>query len=356
MQTLSAHNYNIYIGDDVFSHLQAYLTSSSYNADNVFILTDENTLQHCLPLLIAEVPFLANSEILEIDSGEESKNIEILSALADTMASMNADRKSLLINLGGGVIGDLGGLLASLYKRGIDFINLPTSLLAQVDASVGGKLAINLNHLKNILGVFNNPVAVYISPLFINTLPEKEIISGYAEMLKHGLVANHLHFNELIKKHPLENEDWSVLIAASVEIKNKIVSNDPKEKNVRKFLNFGHTIGHAIESFYLDNAKVITHGEAIAAGIICESYLSCKSGVLKVEELDKIVQVIKAIYQPLQFVSEDFDALINYMNNDKKNEKGLINFTFLDKIGSASINHTADELQIKEALQFYITL
>lgn len=253
----------MYAGNGSLAQLERDLCQKDYSRK--FILVDENTISHCLPVLMMNVPSLARAEVIEIESGEKNKNIDIAIRLWEVLTELQADRRSVLLNLGGGVIGDIGGFVASTFKRGIDFLNVPTSLLAQVDASVGGKVGIDLNGLKNQIGVFKNPASVYIYPDFLKTLPKREVLAGFAEMLKHGLVLDEGHFYEL-KAFDLSRIDHlEALIMRSVHLKNEIVLDDPKEKNQRKLLNFGHTIGHALETYALENMTFsLPHGEAVA--------------------------------------------------------------------------------------------
>jgi 3-dehydroquinate synthase len=356
MQQIDSYKSTVFIGDDTFIYLQEILEKQFAHCSTVFVLVDSNTLNHCLPILINNVPFLANAEILEVESGEESKSFEILSGLIEAMAAMNADRKALLINLGGGVICDLGGMLASLYKRGINYINVPTSLLAMADASVGGKVAINVANIKNIAGVFNPPMYVFVNPVFLQTLNEQEWFSGYAEILKHALIDSKEHWEKLKSMNLFLTENWSDVLFHSISIKNNIVLKDPLENNERKLLNLGHTIGHGIESFMIENNIHITHGEAVAAGILIESYIGLKQGFLNENDFNSIKEVIQKYFVRLTFNVNDIDSIITYLYNDKKNEGEAISFVLLSEIGKAHINKTASIDEIKAALEFYINL
>lgn len=356
MWQIDSYKSTIFIGDDIFNYLQEILEKQFAQCSAIFVLVDSNTLNHCLPLLINNVPFLSNVEILEVESGEESKSFDILSGLIQTMAELKADRKSLLINLGGGVVCDLGGMLASLYKRGINYINVPTSLLAMADASVGGKVAVNVSNIKNIAGVFNPPVYVFVNPIFLQTLSEQEWLSGYAEILKHALIHGKEHWEKLKNKNLFFIENWSDVLYHSISIKNNIVLKDPLENNQRKLLNLGHTIGHGIESFMIENKTPVTHGEAVAAGILIESYISFKQGFLKENDFNSIKEVIKNCFKKLAFKVQDTDSIISYLYNDKKNEGKAISFVLLSEIGKAHINKTASIEEIKAALEFYVNL
>src|ERR1700712_5850470 len=250
MNTLNSINYPIYFSNTI-AELVKFIEKGNFS--RFFVLTDENTVKHCLPVIRKQIDKLDNFDIIEINAGEESKSIDFCVGVWKMLIDFSADRQSLLINLGGGVISDLGGFAASTYKRGIDFIHVPTTLLSQVDASIGGKTGIDIDNLKNIIGTFTQPKAVFIEHAFLQTLPARQIKSGMAEMLKHGLIADADYWN-LLKQSDLENPS-SELVYRSIEIKNKVVIADPTERGLRKILNFGHTIGHALESYSLDNDK-----------------------------------------------------------------------------------------------------
>lgn len=344
--------YSVYAGNGSLAQLERDLCQKDYSRK--FILVDENTISHCLPLLMMNVPSLAKAEVIEIESGEKNKNIDIAIRLWEVLTELQADRRSVLLNLGGGVIGDIGGFVASTFKRGIDFLNVPTSLLAQVDASVGGKVGIDLNGLKNQIGVFKNPAAVYIYPDFLKTLPKREVLAGFAEMLKHGLVLNADHFYEL-KSFDLSRIDYlEELIMRSVHLKNEIVLDDPKEKNQRKLLNFGHTVGHALETYALENMTFsLLHGEAVAIGMICEAYLSFEICDLPQEELDEIVSLIISLYPAMKIDGLMYHRLIEIMRNDKKNTGNQINFTLLRSIGDGVYDCEVSADRIISSFEFY---
>ena len=329
MKEIESDNYSIWIGQDSLSKLDV----SKYS--KIGILVDENTKEFCLPL----VSEIKKSIIIEIKSREENKNIDTCNLIWEALSKNSFDRNSLLINLGGGVIGDMGGFCASTYKRGIDFIQIPTSLLAMVDASVGGKLGIDFNGLKNQVGLFSNPKLVIINPKFLETLPENELRSGFAEVVKHALIIDK-NLWERLKNSNLLELDWEEIIETSVQIKNKIVISDPKEKGERKKLNFGHTFGHAIESYYLQKGTPILHGEAIFMGIILESEISS----LSVSEKNDIKNYILSNFS-LPYTPSKLD-LLNFLRNDKKNFEEKINFSLLEGIGNCTINNlfAEDEL------------
>ncbi|MBA3704521.1 MAG: 3-dehydroquinate synthase [Bacteroidetes bacterium] len=355
MTEIKAIDYSVFISNDIPKEINRFLKASKDRYSQLFILVDENSLKCCYPQLVKGVNAFKDAEIIEIESGEESKSIEVCIQIWSTLSEFGADRKSLFVNLGGGVIGDMGGFVASTIKRGIDFINIPTTLLSQVDASVGGKVGIDLNHLKNEIGVFNNPKAVFIDSSFLNTLDKRQILSGYAEIIKHALIADSEYWKKVSTVN-FSSFNFDELIESSVHIKNQVVLNDPKEQNIRKMLNFGHTVGHAIETFSLehDNRKHLLHGEAIAIGIVCESYLSNKLCKLSDNELHEITQFILKTYKSLTLEEIDTHRLIELMKHDKKNDKGDINFSLLSAIGKCEINKTAKPDLIKESLKYYI--
>jgi 3-dehydroquinate synthase len=352
MDAIKSNNYNIYF-EDSLGELKRFIANGRYS--RFFVLTDENTAKYCLPLLRERLGNPDNFDIIEINAGEESKDIDFCIGVWKMMIDFGADRQSLLINLGGGVISDLGGFAASTYKRGIDFVHVPTTLLSQVDASVGGKTGIDIDSIKNIIGTFTQPKAVFIEDEFLKTLPARQILSGTAEMLKHGLICDADYWNEL-KASDLSNTT-AELIYKSVAIKNKVVLEDPHEKNIRKSLNFGHTIGHAVETYSLINDKdSLSHGEAIAIGMICEAYLSYKKTGLSAEELQEITQVLTNLYPGYNLKAANNDTLLEYMLKDKKNQNGKINCTLLSAIGQFTIDNICTDEELLEGLNYYATL
>jgi len=286
-----------------------------------------------------------------IPSGEQNKNIDTCQNIWKTLLDAGINRNDLMINLGGGVIGDMGGFCAATYKRGIDFIQIPTTLLAQVDASIGGKLGIDFRLVKNSIGVFKNPLGVFISPLFLQTLTEREIRSGYAEMIKHSLIHSAEEWNRLQSIDDLKTVDWVNFIYTSLLTKQSIVAQDPFEKNIRKSLNFGHTIGHALESLALESDQPLLHGEAIAYGMICESFLSTQTGKLGIAEYEEIKTYILSIFGKYSPATQRFDSLLDLMRKDKKNEDNRINFTLLSTIGAAEVNQYCTTENILDSLK-----
>lgn len=315
----------------------------------LFVLCDENTARHCYPLLR---DLLGDHQLISIPAGEPAKSLESCQIVWDVLTQAKADRKALLLNLGGGMIGDLGGFAASSYKRGIRFVQMPTTLLSQVDASVGGKTGVNFRHYKNQLGAFSNPEAVFIHQDFFATLSGDELRSGYAEMLKHALIADPQAWAELSAQPGLPKNVFD-LLPRSVGIKLRIVQEDPFEQNIRKSLNFGHTVGHALESFFFDSDHPLKHGEAVAIGMICEAFLSTEKGYLSPADRDQISTCIAGVYPKKAISSEHYDRLLNLMGQDKKNLQGAISFTLLEGIGSFRIDERADEEQIRAALDYY---
>lgn len=322
------------------------------NYSQVFVLVDEHTSELCLPILRDGLGDFQNYSIIETQAGEQHKTIDFCIGIWNTLLDFNADRKSLLINLGGGVVTDMGGFIAATFKRGIDFVNVPTTLLSQVDASVGGKTGIDLDENKNMIGTFSIPEAVFIESEFLETLPSREILSGFAEIIKHGLIADEVLFNQILNSN-LENIHPDLIIK-SVIIKNKIVEHDPKEKGLRKILNFGHTIGHAIETYSLQNdPQPLNHGEAIVVGMVCESFISTVVNKLTPEELNIIVDFLLKIYPKYNLEEKAFEQILLTLTHDKKNENHQLLFSLLNRIGDCDFNINVTNELIIESLKFY---
>ena len=322
----------------------------------IYILVDENTKKFCLPALL-EIENLKNASIIEVQAGEEHKSIETVVRIWSVLTDTGADRHSLLLILGGGVLGDLGGFAASTFKRGIEFINIPTTLLAQLDASIGGKMGFNFKGYKNEIGLFHSPDFVIIYPNFLQTLTQEMLKSGFAEMIKHALISSEEHWSK-IKTFDTNAFDISKLekmISKSIFIKNDFIKNDPKEKNIRKSLNFGHTVGHAFESMALARGKNIQHGYAVAYGMVCEAYLSTKKLKFDIGAMMDFGRYIQENYGKYDFQLADIPALIEYMYHDKKNVNQEINFSLLGTIGSIEVNKFCLHTDI-EALEFYWAL
>jgi len=356
MTEIKCQTYSVFIDQDIFKSINTFFKSNEKEFSEIFILLDEHTLKHCYPIILEKVDALKKAQIIQIKSGEENKNIETCQHIWLQLSHHGADRKSLIVNLGGGVIGDMGGFVASTFKRGIAFINIPTTLLSQVDASIGGKLGIDLDHLKNEIGLLKFPKAVFVNSTFLSTLPDRHILSGFAEIIKHALIHDSLYWQKIKGLDFLNTSELYPIIETSIQIKNQIVLEDPTENGIRKCLNFGHTIGHAFESYFLrlPCKDQLLHGEAIAIGMICEAFLSNARCFLSLNELMEITNFILSKYTPVDISHIDHFELIELMLHDKKNMKGIINFTLLSSIGTSKINMTADIELIKESLGFYI--
>jgi len=316
MESITSSTYAVHFNQKAYDTLNDYLSVNSYSS--LFIIVDENTYENCLPTFMAAITGDYHFEVLEIASGEINKNISTCTNLWEALSELDADRKSLVINLGGGVVTDLGGFVASTFKRGVDFINVPTTLLAMVDASVGGKTGVDLGSLKNQIGVINQPVMVLVISNFLKTLDERQLQSGYAEMLKHGLVQSASYWETLKLVTTFSGLD--TMIYNSVTIKNKVVLQDPTEQNLRKILNYGHTLGHAIESYFLENndRPSLLHGEAIAIGMILEGYLSYKLTGLPKIELEDIKRTFLERYPKINFMEKDIENILSLLKFDKK--------------------------------------
>ena len=329
---------------------------SSHKFDKLFILTDNHTYRYCLPV-IKDIPAVENATDITIGIEDVNKTLETLAYVWLKLSNGEATRRSLMINLGGGMVTDLGGFAAATFKRGISFINIPTTLLSMVDAAVGGKTGINFNGLKNEIGAFAPASEVIIDSEFLKTSDYENIISGYAEMIKHGLISTDENWKELIKfnfDNKIDYKSLQNLIGKSVGIKENVVKQDPYEKGIRKSLNLGHTIGHAFESFALKNEKPILHGYAVAWGLVCELYLSHIKCGFPIEKLKSTVTFIKEHYGKLYFSCKDYDKLYEFMTHDKKNESsGSINFTLLSDIGEININQIVSKDDIFDSLDFY---
>ncbi|QBQ41170.1 3-dehydroquinate synthase [Sphingobacterium psychroaquaticum] len=348
---IASLGYTVFFEKELES-LQEFINKGNYS--QILILVDRNTNDHCLPVLQAALPELVDYDIIEVDPGEENKNIDFCIGVWNTMLDFGADRKALMLNLGGGVVTDMGGFAASTFKRGIDFVQIPTTLLSQVDASVGGKTGIDLGNLKNIIGTFTQPKAVFISSAFLQTLDARQMRSGFAEVIKHGLIFDKDLF-EQCKTLDYEEDELDAIVHRSVAIKNEVITQDPTEKGLRKILNFGHTIGHAIEGHSLvTDSNPLLHGEAIAIGMICEAYISHKVNGLSIEALGEIVSLFTSRYERYDFDASIYATLIDLMRNDKKNEQQKLGFALLSAIGTCDYDRFVEEDLIKESLDFYL--
>ena len=333
MQPIEANGYSVIFNEKGYEALNNQISENNYS--KIFIIVDSNTNAVCLPKLLPYIATELTIEIIEFESGEINKNIETCIQIWNVLTELGADRKSLVINLGGGVVTDLGGFVASTFKRGMDFINIPTTLLSMVDASVGGKTGVDLGNLKNQIGVINTPRMVLIDTSYLETLSQIEMRSGLAEILKHGLIFDKAYWKQFLDLSKIDYADFDQIIYDSIKIKNEIVMQDPNEKGIRKALNFGHTLGHAIESYFLENEikKTLLHGEAIAIGMVLESYISMQKNLISTDEYIEIKTTINSIYEPVVFEESDRNPIIELLIHDKKNEYGAIKFVLLDGIG-----------------------
>jgi len=340
---------SLFIKPGSIASFSKYVHANNYSS--IITLVDENTEKHCLPILES---FIKSDSTIKIKSGEKNKTLHTCMNVWKKFAELNTDRKALLINLGGGVICDMGGFIAATYKRGIDFIHIPTTLLSMCDACIGGKLAIDLDNQKNMIGLFKNPKAILIYPEFLSTLPKRHLASGFAEIIKHALIWNKPLFIKMLKLNEI-SENIEKLIALSVKIKTSIVNIDPHEKGIRKALNFGHSIGHALETLSLrnDGENYLYHGEAVAAGMIAESHISYKRTLISDNELGLINKLILTHFRRIKIHRKNFDTIVTLILQDKKNENKQKLFTLLEGIGNVKINETVSDKEIKESLEYY---
>lgn len=353
MKQLTSGASAIEIGSIIESSFGKLLEEKYANARKI-ILVDEHTHDHCLEYLITSYSVLEDAEVMLLPVGEENKVMEVCFQVWEAFSEYKIVRSDVVINLGGGVVTDMGGFIASIYKRGLDFIHIPTSLLGMVDAAIGGKTGIDLGSYKNQLGVFRDPVAVYIDPSFLHTLPEIELVSGYAEMIKHTLIADKEHWKLLHQLDPirlLQTNHYTEMIERSVEIKVGIVNHDPIEKGRRKILNFGHTIGHAIEGVCLQSDP-IAHGHAVALGMIAESYLSFKHQLISQRELLEITNYLIQIYPFVPLSDDEVKEAIRLMHNDKKNSANAIQCVLLKGIGEGVYDQVITEKEAAEAFHY----
>ena len=350
MKEISVADYSIVYGD-ADTAIQRYLKNRDYSS--ITVIVDENTKEHCLPRLTSL--HAVDISLIEISSGEVNKILQTCESIWAQMSEQYVDRHGLVINLGGGVIGDMGGFAASCYMRGIDFVQVPTTLLSQVDASIGGKLAVDFKGLKNFIGLFKNPNQVIVDPEFIKTLPHEELRSGYAEMLKHALIKDAVIWEQLPKRE-WDQTDWSAEIYESILIKKAVVEEDPTEKGLRKILNFGHTIGHAVETISFSTSTPLLHGEAIAAGMICESYISQQRGYISSTQLEEVTHAFLTIYDDINLdLLNRTDEIIVALSSDKKNRGGKLLFSLLDHLGSGNYNIEVNHQEIRESLEYLLT-
>ncbi|MCD4679671.1 MAG: 3-dehydroquinate synthase [Bacteroidales bacterium] len=355
MTTIQNPEYTVYIGNGSLRSLKDILFNDG-NDCRIFVLLDENIREHCLQAFLEKTKIPPETlNLIEIKSGEQNKTLDNCKYIWTKLTEGGADRKSILINLGGGVITDMGGFAAASFKRGIKFINIPTSLLAQVDAALGGKTGINLDHLKNQIGLFQNPDSIFIDADFLNSLPKQHLISGFAEVIKYGLIYDKIFWERICKINIEEVSDWYDWIIPSVKIKMNIVDQDPFEKNLRKILNFGHTIAHAFETLSSRrNNRPIYHGEAVAIGLVIESIISTKILGLNEQVSKDIFRLIYPEFNLPQFSNDDIPELINIMMHDKKNINTQINFTLIKEIGDTRRDQFCEREVIEDSLIGYI--
>jgi 3-dehydroquinate synthase len=338
---------NIWFSSHPSKDLNHFLSNRSYSS--VAVLVDENTEKNCYSTIRNHLPA---HELIVVPAGEQHKNLLTCTTIWKKMTDFKMDRHAVLVVLGGGVLGDMGGFCASTYKRGIDFVLVPTTLLAQVDASIGGKLGIDFDSFKNHIGVFQYPALTLIHSGYLKTLPATELRSGFAEVIKHILISDTNMWNTVSKKS-IQEQDWKSLVRHSVEFKAKVTTEDPKEKGLRKILNAGHTVGHALESHFIANYIPILHGEAIAIGLIAESFIAWKKGLLKKEDLDSIVQYIQSVFKKVDLSDEVIHTISELAIQDKKNRKNKILCVLLNGIGQARWDVEISTEEIKESLLFY---
>ncbi len=348
MTNISCQSYSV-VFDKPWATLDALVKEKAYS--KVFVLVDTMTEEHCLPIVRQKTNF--DFSVITIPSGEKHKTITTCQTIWSALINNQADRHSCLLNLGGGVIGDMGGFCASTFMRGIDFVQIPTTLLSQVDASVGSKLGIDYLDYKNIVGVFNEPQAVLIDVQFLDTLLDRELRSGYAEVIKHALIQDADLWQDLQSIKDLRAVDWLPIVHRNVDIKKTVVDQDPFEKGLRKILNFGHTIGHAVETNYLHQEHPLLHGEAIAIGMIVESFIATHKGLLDDNSFKEIETYIRSIYDDLPNEINNQSAVLEHMKADKKNKGGVVLASLVTEIGQCGFDEGLDSEEVSKGLEYY---
>lgn len=351
MSIIKANSYNIYIGEKSFDALNTFLNKNKYS--HYYILCDEHTFEFCLPTLLFHAPLLNEAEIIELESGEDKKTLETCLQVWGALTDTGADKKSLIINLGGGVISDLGGFVASTFKRGIDCINIPTTLLSMVDASVGGKTGVDFEGIKNHIGTTAEPKGIFVNPTFLETLSERQIKNGFAEIIKIALIADDVFWKTIMKLKTTKEFSSEKIITKAIELKNSIVKKDLHENNLRKSLNFGHNIGHALESALIKQNKDILHGEAIAAGMIMESEIAQSLKRISQKEQKEITDYIRSIYKNIKITKDTEAQLLQYILHDKKNEGDDLCFALPKGIGAYELYCGVKMDLIKRAISNY---
>jgi 3-dehydroquinate synthase len=339
---------HIILTDQPTDALRDFLAAKTYS--QVVVVVDENTRKHCYPILKES---LATHSVIETKSGEAHKNLETCTIIWQQLTELQIDRHAVLIIVGGGVLGDMAGFCAATYKRGIELMLVPTTLLAQADASIGGKLGIDFNHYKNHIGVFQQPVLTLLYPGFLKTLPESEIRSGFAEVIKHALISDEKIWNE-IRQKKLSEQNWSKLLKHSAEFKYSVIQQDPTEKGIRKILNAGHTIGHALESYLLSVNRKVMHGEAVAAGLLAESFIATEKELISSELLNEIGAFIHLIFGKIEFQQNEIDLIAEFVLQDKKNKDKVILCVLQKGAGRAGWDYKISLQDVKRALSFYL--
>ncbi|MFZ1688705.1 MAG: 3-dehydroquinate synthase [Flavobacteriales bacterium] len=348
-----AGDHPVYLGAGSLAMLHARLKQEGDEV-RIFLLGDENTLRFCLPELLGQLGSLRNTSTIEVKSGEQTKGLETCRAVWEHLLSVEADRNAILINLGGGVVTDLGGFIAGTYKRGIRCMHVPTTLMGMCDAAIGGKSGIDLGGIKNAVGVIEQPMGVYVHVPFLRTLGKRELLNGVAEMIKHGLALDAEHWMAVRDAALHDMEALAPLILHSATLKAEVVTKDVRENGERKKLNFGHTVGHALEAHSWESGqRTLLHGEAVAFGMIAESWLSWKRKLLDRESLDAISAHILSLYKPYPLMPSDHHRLIALMRNDKKNREGSIRVTLIERIGAAVVDVEVTATQLSEAIEYY---
>ncbi|GAA4270230.1 3-dehydroquinate synthase [Hyunsoonleella aestuarii] len=353
MDSIQASDSIIHFNEPSYALLNKYVNGGNFS--KIFVLVDTNTHTYCLANFLERLETDLSIEIIEIEAGEIHKTIDTCVGVWNALSDLDADRKSLMINVGGGVVTDLGGFAACTFKRGISYLNIPTTLLSMVDASVGGKTGVDLGHLKNQIGVISAPDIIIIDTNYLDTLPKSQMRSGLAEMLKHGLISDENYWNKFKDLKSLNLKDLDQLIYESILIKKHVVDIDPFEQNLRKTLNYGHTLGHAIESYFLSKPDKIDllHGEAIAIGMVLASYISTKLTGFPEAVNNEIKILFKGFYGHVEILESEYADIIELLKYDKKNEHGNINFVLLEAIGKPKIDCLVDDNIIIDAFKFY---
>lgn len=352
MNSILSTDYYVHFEENAFASMTNYLDDNFHS--KIFVLVDLNTKRDCFPYFLNKLKNY-KFEIIEIPEGEINKNLSTCIDIWNKLTNLGADRKSLMINLGGGVITDMGGFVASTFKRGIKFINIPTTLLSMVDASVGGKTGIDLGVLKNQIGMFSNPEMVLVDSQFLNTVSPREIRSGMAEIIKYGFTFDQEIWEQIKSSSEIDLSLIQTLVYKSVEIKNNVVLKDLKEDSIRKVLNFGHTIGHAIESYFLESKEKanLTHGEAIAIGMVIELYFSSKLFNFPLEATNSLKKFVLDYYGKTAINEVDYQPIIHLMAFDKKNVSGKVNFILLKNMEQYKIDVQVDSDLLIEGLNYY---